>query len=240
MKILVVDDEAPARRRLRRMLQESEGIEQVEEAADGEEALAAVDRMKPDLLLLDIHMPGLDGLELAAAYAHLPPVVFVTAHDEYAVRAFEVNAVDYLLKPVRPERLARALERARTRSPAAVDSFRALPPLDLAEAPRVVTHERGTIRLFDASVINRFWACDKYTVFLCDGEEHLTEEPLSLLAERLARWGFFRVHRSELIRVAAVRALSSDDGIHEVKLADGQVSRVSRRLVGALRKKLRL
>ena len=240
MKVLVVDDEAPARRRLRRMLEDLQGIELVEEAADGQEALAAVDRMKPDLLLLDIQMPGLDGLALAAACANLPPVVFVTAHDEHAVRAFEVNAVDYLLKPVRPERLARALERVRARGATAAESFRAVPHLGNREAPRIATHGRATIRLFDASAIDRFWASDKYTVFRCEGEEHLTEEPLSVLAERLAPWGFLRVHRSELIRLAAVRALSSDDGVHEVKLADGQVSRVSRRLIGALRKKLGL
>src|SRR5262249_41072309 len=154
---------------LRRILEEAEGIEAVEEAADGQEALAAVDRMKPDLLLLDIHMPGLDGLELAAAYAHLPPVVFVTAHDEHAVRAFEVNAIDYLLKPVRPERLARSLERARGRS--AAESFRALPRSSEPDPPRVVTHERGTIRFFDARAINRFWASEKYTLFVSEGEE---------------------------------------------------------------------
>jgi DNA-binding LytR/AlgR family response regulator len=236
--VLVVDDEAPARRRLRRMLEEAEGVERVDEAADGIAALAVVGALEPDLLLLDIQMPGLDGLALAAAHAHLPPVVFVTAHDEHAVRAFEVNAVDFLLKPVRAERLAEALRRARARGRSAAESFRALTSAHASQVPRVVTHERGTTRLFDARAIDRFWSADKYTLFRAGGDEHVTEEPLSLLAERLAPWGFLRVHRAELIRIAAVRALSSGHGVHEVHLMDGQVSRVSRRLAGVLRREL--
>jgi DNA-binding LytR/AlgR family response regulator len=106
--------------------------------------------------------------------------------------------------------------------------------------PRVVTHERGTIHVFDAQTITRFWASEKYTLFFLDNKEHLTEEPLSALAERLAPWGFLRVHRAELIRVAAVQALSSADGIHEARLQDGQVARVSRRLMSVLKRELGL
>src|ERR1043166_215273 len=170
MKLLVVDDEAPARRRLCRMLEELAGVEVAGEAENGWDALAAVDRIQPDLLLLDINMPGLDGLELAARYAHLPPVVFVTAHDEHAVRAFELNAVDYLLKPVRAERLAEAIARARVRVTAASDCFSALPKVSrpAAAVPRVVTHDRGTLRFFDARIITRFRAFEKYTSFLVD------------------------------------------------------------------------
>jgi DNA-binding LytR/AlgR family response regulator len=240
MKILIVDDEAPARRRLRRLLDELGEGEQVAEADCGQSALSEIERLPPDLLLLDIQMPGLDGLALAARYAHLPPVVFVTAHDEYAVRAFEANAIDYLLKPVRAERLAEALRRARTRAGSAAEGFAALPVMSESDVPRVVTHERGTIRFFDARTISRFWASEKYTLFLADHKEHITEEPLSTLAERLAPWGFLRVHRAELIRIAAVRALSSGDGIHEVKMEDGQIARVSRRLVGLVKKELGL
>jgi DNA-binding LytR/AlgR family response regulator len=240
MKVLIVDDEAPARRRLRRMLDQLGGIELVGEADGGLSALREIERLQPDLLLLDIEMPDLDGMALAARYAHLPPVVFVTAHDEYAVRAFEANAIDYLLKPVRAERLAEALKRAQARTRSAAESFGALPPIGKSEIPRVVTHERETIRFFDARTITRFWASEKYTLFFADNKEHLTEEPLSALAERLAPWGFFRVHRAELIRITAVRALTSGDGIHEVRMEDGQIARVSRRLVGLLKKELGL
>src|SRR6185436_2724228 len=105
----------------------------------------------PDLLLLDIRMPGLDGLELVARYAELPPVIFVTAHDEFAVRAFELEAIDYLLKPVRPERLAAALDRVRRRShhPPLATTLGRLAQASAAARPRVVVLERSAIRLFD-------------------------------------------------------------------------------------------
>lgn len=236
MRVMVIDDEAPARRRLARMLEQQEGIELAGEAGNGLDALAAIERERPDLLLLDIEMPGVDGLALVARYAPLPPVVFVTGHDEHAIRAFELNAVDYLLKPVRRERLAEALQRSRARMRLAADSFQALPACAaVSTTPRVVTYSRGAVRLFDVRVITRFGASHKYTVFSAEGEEHLTEEPLSALAERLRPHGFVRVHRAELVNRSAIRALESNQGRHEIHLDDGQVVRVSRRELAALR-----
>jgi DNA-binding LytR/AlgR family response regulator len=246
VKIVVVDDEPLARRRLIRMLAALAGVEVVADAEDGQRALDAIARTRPDLLLLDIHMPGLDGLALAARYAELPPVVFVTAHDEHAIRAFELGAVDYLLKPVRPARLALALDRARSRRGSARDSFAALDSAPgqalghASPAPRVVTSERGAVRLFDARAITRFRAIDKYTAFLSAGAEHLTEEPLAALEDRLRGHGFVRVHRGELVALSAIESLESDDAGHVVRLRDGQVARVSRRLVAALRTQLGL
>lgn len=237
MKVLIIDDEAPARRRLRRLLDAIDGVEVIGEAATSLEALAAVERARPDLLLLDIHMPGLDGLSLAARYAHLPPVIFVTAHDEHALRAFEVHAVDYLLKPVRPARLAAAIDRARALVRPAADAFRALAS-PASASPRVVTHDRGAVRLFDARAITRFRAESKYTAFLAEGGEHLTEEPLSALEARLAAHGFVRVHRAELVRVSAIRELRVDDGVHLIALDDGQTAAVSRRLAATLKQDL--
>ena len=112
MRALVVDDEAPARSRMRRLLADHGGVEVVGEAHDGASALTAIFTHKPDVVLLDIRMPGLDGITLAQTCRDLPPIIFCTGYDEHAVKAFEVNAVDYLLKPVRPERLAAALARA--------------------------------------------------------------------------------------------------------------------------------
>ncbi|MET0283547.1 MAG: LytTR family DNA-binding domain-containing protein [Polyangiales bacterium] len=221
MRVLVVDDEAPARRRLIRELLALPGIELAGEAEDGEQALAMVERVQPDLLLLDVRMPGLDGIALATRERHLPPIIFVTAHDEFAVRAFEVDALDYLLKPVRRERLAEALARAERRI--------------ALRGPRIVTFERGVSRFFEAQAIARFWSSDKYTVFQVDGEEHLTPEPLTTLADRLSEHGFRRIHRAELINVARVRALRPD-GV--VELDDGSTARVSRRSLPALREEL--
>jgi DNA-binding LytR/AlgR family response regulator len=238
MKVVVADDEEPARRLLIRLLGQLGGISVVAEAADGIEALAAVGREAPELLLLDIDMPELDGLELAARYAHLPPIVFVTAHDEHALRAFDVGAVDYVLKPVQLERLAKALARARERNASAAAPLEALLRTRGVEGARVLAQERGELLIFDATGIDRFHASDKYTMFSVDGREHLTEEPLTALEERLRAFGFLRVHRAELVRVAAIRALTSAPGGHQARLADGQVVRVSRRFLPDLKRAL--
>ena len=112
MRILIVDDEQPARERLKRLLVDVEGAELVGEAADGPQAMELIEREQPDLVLLDIQMPGLDGFGVIEALEEPPPIVFVTAYDEYAIRAFEVNALDYLLKPFSRERLEQAIRRA--------------------------------------------------------------------------------------------------------------------------------
>jgi DNA-binding LytR/AlgR family response regulator len=189
-------------------------------------------------------MPGLDGMSFAQRQAALPPIVFVTAHDEYAARAFGVEAVDYLLKPVRTERLVAAVERVRRRSlessASSADPTPAAAARALAGSPRIISGTRSSIELFDARDVTRFWSSDKYTLFRIAGEEHLTEEPLATLAERLAPFGFLRVHRAELVRGDAVRALRIVDGHHELCLSDGQCARVSRRAVSALKTALGL
>jgi DNA-binding LytR/AlgR family response regulator len=244
--VLVVDDEAPARRRLIRMLETLPEVMVAGEASDADTALAQVAALTPDLVLLDIQLPGMDGLALAARYADLPPIVFVTAHDEFAVRAFELDAVDYLVKPVRPERLAAAIERARRRGEVdrrageargATETLARLTTPRAGEAPstRVVVIERGALRLFDAREVTRFWASDKYTLFHAGGEEHLTQEPLSALAARLEPAGFMRVHRGELINVARVRAVRAEHGQHLAELDDGQAARISRRVLTAFK-----
>jgi DNA-binding LytR/AlgR family response regulator len=222
-----VDDEAPARSRLVRLLEGVPGTSVVGEASTGREALAAIDALKPDVVLLDVEMPELDGIRVAAEA--LPPVIFVTAYDRHAVPAFDVDAADFLLKPVRRERLLQALDRAARRLPA--------PIARTADGaiPRVVAVDRGTTKIFDARTLTRFWASEKYTLFLGDGAECLTVEPLSTLESRLVAHGFVRVHRGELVRLSAVRGLRYLDGAIEAELEDGQVARVSRRCVSMLK-----
>jgi DNA-binding LytR/AlgR family response regulator len=240
VRVLIVDDEAPARRRLIRMIAAME-VTVAGEAGDAQAALAKVAALAPDVMLLDIRLPGMDGLALAARYAHLPPIVFVTAHDEFALRAFELDAVDYLVKPVRPERLVAALARARRRidaraSSAALARLAETAPADPSGGGvRVVVNDRGALRLFDAHEVSRFWASDKYTLFLAEGEERLTEEPLAALATRLTPHGFMRVHRGELVNLARVRAVRAEAGNHLAELDDGQVARISRRVFTAFK-----
>ncbi len=238
LDVLVVDDEAPARRRLARQVTEL-GHTVVGEAGDGEAALAAIATHSPDVMLLDIRMPGVDGLTLAQRSSGLPPIIFCTAWSEFAVQAFEVNAVDYLLKPVRLERLGAALGKVKPGVPAA-GTAKALEAIAPVSPTRLITGQRGAVRFFDAREVTRFWASDKYTLFQADGAEHLLEESLAALAQRLAPFGFVQVHRAELVRLDAVRALRTEDGVNELELDDGQVARVSRRELGTVRKALGL
>lgn len=256
LRALVVDDEAPARRRLLRLLGQLAGdpalprLAVVGEAEDGEAALAQIAETAPTLLFLDIHMPGLDGMALAQRHHGLPPIVFTTAFDQHAVAAFEVHAVDYLLKPITASRLTQAVVRAAQRlgastEPAAAGAAGHAPVdavfTELAARirhggpPRIVVNDRGSLRLFDASAIARFWSTDKYTVFLADGREQLTQESLSELEARLGGCEFLRVHRSELVNLRRVRALRHSEGACELELDDGQRARVSRRLLPQVR-----
>jgi two-component system LytT family response regulator len=243
MRALVADDEEPARRRLIRQLLELGGIEVVGEAADGLEVLAKVRSAQPDALFLDVRMPELDGIGVASRGVPLPPIVFTTAHDEFAVRAFEVEAVDYLLKPIALPRLLVAVERIRHRMKAesahivaAAHTFGGQTP---AVAPRVTSLSRGSLHFFDVREISRFYALDKYTAFMADGQEQLTQESLGALEERLCAYGFLRVHRGELANLARVRALQGVEGSHELVFLDGQRARVSRRFAAVLKKALR-
>lgn len=263
MRALVVDDEALARRRLSRMLERIAGVTVVAQACDGHEALErlAAPGVGFDVAFLDVRMPGLDGLAVAHAI-DVPAIVFVTAHDEHALAAFEVGATDYLLKPVTQARLERALERVRGRGRADLTELRATvsrlsagspgarplatpattpaaTPVATGAAPvRVRVREAGTIRVFDATAIPRFHAADKYTVFRGpDGDEHVLDESLNELELRLRDHGFVRVHRAELVDLRRAVALHTRGGA-SLELDDGQRAAVARRMVAAVRREL--
>ena len=241
MKVLVVDDEAPARRRLGRLLSRIEGLEVVGEAADGAEAHEQLATLHPDLVLLDVDMPEMDGLSLAAEHPELS-VVFVTAHAEHAVEAFDLEAVDYLLKPVTEARLRQAIERVRARqsAPDPARLARALQPLLRSETPRITTTQGQTARIFDAREIERFTATQKLVAFTHEGTEHLVDESLTQLEQRLASHDFMKVHRAELVNLARVRALHREDGAAELELQSGDRVPVSRRLLPELERRLGL
>jgi DNA-binding LytR/AlgR family response regulator len=243
VKVLVVDDEPLARRRLIRMLGRMPEVAVCGEAGDAQAALQRIREERPDLVLLDIRMPGLSGLELAAAERDLPPIVFTTAYDEYAVQAFEVSAVDYLLKPVARARLAAAIEKVRRRdaAPPLDELRRLLARLERAapgDPPRLSARCAGTTRIFDPAAIGRIQASEKYALFRHAEREFVLDESLNALEERLAGCGFLRVHRAELVNLAHVRALHVLDGAASVELCDGQRVPVSRRQLGALKERL--
>lgn len=241
MKVLVVDDEAPARRRLGRLLARIEGLDVVGEAADGVDAHEQLATLRPDLVLLDVDMPEMDGLSLAAEHPELA-VVFVTAHAEHAVEAFDLEAVDYLLKPVTEARLRQAIERVRGRT-ATLDPTRIareLRPLLRTETPRITTTQGSTARVFDAREIERFTATHKLVAFQHEGAEHLVDESLTQLEQRLASHDFMKVHRAELVNLARVRALHREDGVAELELRSGERVPVSRRLLPELERRLGL
>jgi DNA-binding LytR/AlgR family response regulator len=225
------------------MLEEIGDVEVVGEASDGLETIARVSELRPDLVLLDIRMPRLDGLTLARTHAELPPIVFTTAYDQHAVEAFDACAVDYLLKPIKRERLERALARARL---SRGDDARVIKLLGnlletkTAAGTRVLTRDGDTVRVFDACEIVRFYAADKYSAFLSAGREHLLEESLNTLEARLSAHDFIRTHRAELLSLKHIISFHAERTGGRVELSDGQRARVSRRHVPALRRALRL
>lgn len=238
LRVLLVDDEAIALRRLERMLAGMPEVEVVGSASDGIEAREAVTRLGPDVVLLDIDMPECDGLTLAATTS-MPAVIFVTAHREHAVEAFEVDAVDYLLKPVTRPRLVQALDKVRGhKSLALADAVRdAL--TDERRTPRLTARAGDVLHVFDAREIGRLHARDKVTLFWVDGAEYILDESLAELERRLEAWDFLRVHRAELINLAAVVSVHLGSGESSLVLRDGSQVPVSRRALPTLKKRLK-
>jgi len=236
--VLIVDDEPPARSRLRQLVGDLEGFRVVGEASHGEEALSLCNTLKPDVVLLDIRMPGVDGLQVAsqlAGWEQRPAVVFTTAYDEYAIQAFEAQAVGYLLKPVRRERLQQTLDHA-TRIGRA--QLLRIP----GAAPRshlCVQRARG-LQMIPVDEVLCFQADQKYVTAYYNGGEALLDEPLKDLEDEFGE-RFLRIHRSALVAVAWLDSLDrDDDGTWQVRLKGGfRPLPVSRRHVGDVKRRLR-
>ena len=244
LKILIVDDEAPARARLVTMLDDLGGWQVVGEAANGEQAVQLSQAETPDVVLLDVRMPGMDGMEAARHLAdldHSPAVIFTTAFDEYAVQAFETHAVGYLLKPVRRERLLRALEQA--------VRITRLKLAELAEAQvnaartRIPVRRAGRLELVPVDAIKAFRADQKYVQMLYeqDGEVHesLLDETLKDLEQEFAT-EFMRIHRNTLVRVTCIDSMTPAGGAtHQVNLQGvSEALPVSRRHYSELKERL--
>ena len=231
MKLMIVDDESLARERLARLLGEIKGVRLVGEAANGEAALHFLQQHSADVVLLDIRMPGMNGMETAHQMAQLPEpplVIFVTAYGEHALEAFEAEALDYLVKPVRIERLQQALERAQR-----------LRPLR-QESPRLTVRKHGELHWIALDEIRYFQADHKYVTAYMDGREELLEQSLKQLEEDYPE-RLLRVHRNALVSVRAMEGLERQaDGSWRVRLRDmAQGPEISRRHLAEVRRILR-
>lgn len=239
MKVVIADDEPFARERLRALLAQHPEVVVVAEAANGAEALHACAELQPDVVLLDIAMPGIDGLEAArhlAQFEPRPAVVFCTAYDAYALSAFEAAAIDYLMKPVRAERLAAALERART-FVAGRDSAPLAAP---AQARRVLCARlRGSLRLIAVEDIYYLQADEKYVVVHHTRGQDLIEESLRSLEDEFPT-RFIRIHRNCLVARERLLELRRAPGghVHAVLRDVPESLEVSRRCVANLKQAL--
>lgn len=229
LAVLVVDDEAPARSEMAWLLGADDLVGRVDQAASGGAALDRLEGGDIDVVFSDINMPGLDGIQLARVVARLPnppKIVFVTAYDDYAVSAFELDAVDYVMKPVRPERLHQAVLRCVGESAAAPD-----------EDERIAVERGGITRFIQRSDVLYVQAMGDYAELHTADGTHLVRTPLTSLEESWASAGFVRIHRSTLVNTAVVTELRMDDGRCSVTIGTDTLQ-VSRRHTKALRQHL--
>ena len=250
IRVLVADDELPARQRLIDLLQRDQQIASVVEAADGETAVQMIQDQHPDVLFLDVQMPELDGLGVidVIGAAQMPLTVFVTAYDQHAIRAFEANALDYLLKPFSDERFEATMARVKSRlderslrdfGHRVMKMVSSAPAVPERKLDRLVVKSGGTTRFIRAIDIDWIEAAGVYVTLHVAGKELLYRAALNDLAEKLDPRRFVRVHRSALINIESVVQLEPiSHGEFEAVLRDGSRTRVSRTYRGQLEKRL--
>lgn len=233
MRVVVIDDEPLSRRGVIARLKREPDVEVVGEAADGASGLAVIERLQPDLIFIDIAMPGLDGMSAVAALPvdRRPLVVFVSAHDHFAVRAFEVRALDYLLKPIDGDRFAESVARARAAAAQSISPAQEKPPL--TRFPIRVGSKEEVVSADDIDWIE---ADGDYAALHAGARQYLLREPIRKLVDQLDPAQFVRIHRSTIVRVsqvAEVQSLTNRDAT--LRLADGTTLRVSRTYTQALK-----
>lgn len=252
LRAMVVDDEAPARSELRYLLEQSGRVDPIVEAASAREAVQRLMEGKTDVMFLDIHMPKTSGMQLAEAMHKLknpPAVVFVTAYSEYALEAFDVDAVDYLMKPVETDRLAQALDKVQVRlrakgasAQAARSQGSATPSAPAKAAPdRIPVVKSGRKVLVPVDQIRYIEAKDDYSCIYTENDRYLSTISLAKLQEKLEPSGFFRVHRGYIVNleyVEDVEVVSSGILQLGIKGIEGKKISVSRRRVVALKRSL--
>jgi len=216
MNVLIVDDEPLAREGMALLLKDEPGIGSIAQARNGAEAVEAIRARRPDLVMLDVQMPEMDGFGVLRAIGadQMPPVIFVTAHDRYAIQAFEVNAIDYLLKPVTRERCSQALARVRERVSAGADNRHVMSLLQQLAAPpkylaRVALRSAGKISFVDVADILYLQAAENYVQLHLRAARHLLHVPIATLENSLDPDLFLRIHRSLIVNVKHVQQLET-------------------------------
>ena len=240
MNVLIVDDEQLARQRLRHMLS-GMGEHVIGEAATGEQALQQTQNSSPDVILLDIRMPGMDGLEAAGYINQMdnpPAIIFTTAYSDHALQAFETHAIDYLLKPIKRDRLANAMSAARRLTQAQIHRLRTEDMDD--KRSRICVKSRGALELVPIDEIIYFKADQKYVTLKTDDHEYLIEESLIALEQEFAN-RFIRIHRNALVSENHIVGLSKNENGHQCILLNDtdDALEISRRHLPAIRKKLK-
>jgi two-component system LytT family response regulator len=229
---LLVDDEPLAREGLRMLLARDPDVSAILEAKNGQEAVASIRAFQPDIVFLDVQMPEMDGFAVTAEVVaeRMPAVVFVTAHDRYAIQAFEINAIDYLLKPVTEERFAQALARAKDRlrsSPADEPSSRILSLLETIAAPqkplrRLAVQSAGKTILVEVAEIDWIEAAENYALLHAGRAEHLLHVTMATLEKALDPEQFQRIHRSAIVNISRIKELRpAMHGEYVITLANG-------------------
>jgi two-component system LytT family response regulator len=216
MKILIVDDETLARELVKNYLVGVKGIEIVGECENGFEALKAIQELQPDLIFLDIQMPKIDGFELLEVLDTRPEIIFCTAYDQYAIKAFEMNAVDYLLKPFSKERLQQAVEKARQRfgtlslalgTPSPVEKLKNQIEEERKVLERIVTRLGSKVTVIPVDHIHYLEAADDYVMIHSELGDHLKEKTMKYFEVHLPPEQFIRIHRSYIVNISEIKTL---------------------------------
>ena len=249
LRVLIVDDEPLARQRIEDLIAHEESVRIVGTASNGDEAVEAIRRLEPDLVFLDVQMPGKTGVEVVRSIGPdaMPATIFVTAFDQHALEAFELAALDYLVKPFDDERFEQALARARRmigleqvnelrskllavlQDDAAEDTGSRSPRADSQYLERITVEGRGKVSFVPVSDIDYITASGPYVEIHAGGKTHLIRESMQALEDRLNPADFLRIHRSIIVRTALVETLHKGaGGYYEVQLKGGQRLRVSR------------
>jgi len=217
MQVIVVDDERTARGEIRRLLENYPDFQVIGEAKNADEAKALIESKNPDLIFLDIQMPEKSGFELLESLAHVPQVIFTTAYDQYAVKAFEVSAIDYLMKPIREERFAKAIDQVR---------YRAATP----DTGRVFVKDRQQYYFISWHKVHLIESMDNYARLNFDDKNVLLKSSLNQLEKKLSDTTFFRINRAQIINIQYIEKITTaPNGRLKIKLQTGDVLEASER-----------